>query len=307
MTAYQQSRAGALSRAENSSAPEAIQQLHNIANKSRTRRHLPSRGTALDRTELTFNDRTFENDINAKIQLTEASYEKMMYKDALKSGFFELQLCLSRYREFCGADGLHRGLMDRFFEVQTLLLAPICPHICEHIWKTLLGHKESLMSAKFPVAGPIDHKLVQATEYLVHSLHEYRLKLKSYLQPAKGKTVGPAKPTHAIIWVAQSYPAWQTVVLKTIQGYLAKGDVLPDNTDILNDLKQDAEVTKHMKKVMPFVHMVKTNYEREGVKALKSELDFNEREVLVENLTYLKSTLELEGRDGTYTILEETR
>ncbi|OQV25249.1 putative Leucine--tRNA ligase, cytoplasmic [Hypsibius exemplaris] len=110
----------------------------------------------------------------------------------LKSGFFELQLCLSRYREFCGADGLHRGLMDRFFEVQTLLLAPIWPHI----WKTLFGHKESIMSAKFPVAGPIDHKLVQATEYL-HSLQEYRLKLKSYLQPAKGKTVGPPSSSSA--------------------------------------------------------------------------------------------------------------
>ena len=67
-----------------------------------------------DRTELTFNDRAFENDMNAKVQSTDAFYDRMMYKDALKSGFFELQLCLSRYREFCGTEKMHRGLINRY-------------------------------------------------------------------------------------------------------------------------------------------------------------------------------------------------
>ena len=91
----------------------------------------------VERKEKTWNDRTFENDMNAKIEQTDAHYERMLYKEALKSGFFEMQLCLSRYREFCGAEGMDKTLMERFFEVQTLMLAPICPHVCEHIWKLL--------------------------------------------------------------------------------------------------------------------------------------------------------------------------
>ena len=51
---------------------------------------------------------------------------------------------------------------------------------------------------------------------------------------------------------------------------------------------------------MPFVHLVKTNYDRDGAKALQSELDYDEREVLLQNLGYIQTTLELEGLEVRY-------
>ncbi|GAV04053.1 hypothetical protein RvY_14392 [Ramazzottius varieornatus] len=254
----------------------------------------------VERKEKTWNDRVFENDMNARIEQTDGHYERMLYKEALKSGFFEMQLCLSRYREFCGAEGMDRELMERFFEVQTLLLTPICPHVCEHTWK-LLGKEGSIMHAKFPVStAPVDQNLVHASQYVVEALHEFRLKKIANQTAGKGKNAGPVppKPTHATIWIAKKYPPWQEAIFKKLQSYTPTGkEELPDKKQILEDLKENKEVAKHMKKVMPFVHLVKTKYETEGGKALRIELPFDEESVLSANLEYLKSTLELEGLD----------
>lgn len=42
--------------------------------------------------ERSFADRVFENEINLAIQQTEASYERMLFREALKCGFFDLQV-----------------------------------------------------------------------------------------------------------------------------------------------------------------------------------------------------------------------
>ncbi len=62
----------------------------------------------------------------------------MMYKEALRTGFYELQISRDKYRELC-FEGMHHDLIFRFIEVQALLLAPICPHVCEYIWTQLLN------------------------------------------------------------------------------------------------------------------------------------------------------------------------
>ena len=41
-----------------------------------------------------------------------------------------------KYREV-EMEGMHHDLVFRFIEVQTLLMAPICPHMAEHIWGEL--------------------------------------------------------------------------------------------------------------------------------------------------------------------------
>ena len=75
--------------------------------------------------------------MNKAIIETDKNYEAMMYKEALRTGFFELQLARDRYRELC-FDGMHHDLVYDFIRIQSLLLAPICPHVCEYIWTTLL-------------------------------------------------------------------------------------------------------------------------------------------------------------------------
>jgi leucyl-tRNA synthetase len=81
----------------------------------------------------------------------------MLYREVVKSAFFEFQAARDRYREM-SMEGMHRDLVFRFIEVQVLLLAPICPHICEHIWK-LLGHVSSFEYVRVCRAFSLAHSL----------------------------------------------------------------------------------------------------------------------------------------------------
>ncbi|KAG7269922.1 hypothetical protein CRUP_032079 [Coryphaenoides rupestris] len=80
--------------------------------------------------------------MNAGVLKTEQHYDRMMYKEALKSGFFEFQAAKDKYRELA-MEGMHRDLVFRFIELQTLLLAPICPHLCDYTWGLLAKKGDS--------------------------------------------------------------------------------------------------------------------------------------------------------------------
>ncbi|XP_067851998.1 leucine--tRNA ligase, cytoplasmic [Heptranchias perlo] len=247
----------------------------------------------------TFNDRVFASEMNAGILKTEQHYEKMMFKEALKTGFFEFQAAKDKYREVA-VEGMHQDLVFQFIEIQTLLLAPICPHLCEHIW-TLLGKTESLMKARWPVAGPVDEILIRSSQYLMETAHDVRLRAKNYMVAGKGKK-GDAKPTHkpshCNIYVAKNYPPWQhTTLLLLRKHYEKNGGQLPDNKIIAVELKDLPELKKYMKKVMPFVAMIKENLEKNGPRVLDLELEFDERSVLMENIVYLTNSLELDHID----------
>jgi leucyl-tRNA synthetase len=51
---------------------------------------------------------------------------------------------------------MHRGLIQRFIEVQAQLLVPITPHTSEHIWTNILGKKGSVLNSGWPVAEEPD-------------------------------------------------------------------------------------------------------------------------------------------------------
>ncbi|XP_019594675.2 leucine--tRNA ligase, cytoplasmic [Rhinolophus sinicus] len=244
----------------------------------------------------TFNDRVFASEMNAGIIKTDQNYEKMMFKEALKTGFFEFQAAKDKYRELA-IEGMHRDLVFRFIEVQTLLLAPFCPHLCEHIW-TLLGKPGSIMTASWPVAGHVDEALIRSSQYLMEVAHDLRLRLKSYMMPAKGKKTDrqpPQKPSHCTIYVAKNYPSWQHTTLSVLRNHFEKNSgKLPDNKVIASELGSLPELKKYMKKVMPFVAMIKENLEKVGPRVLDLQLEFDEQAVLMENIVYLTNSLELE-------------
>lgn len=244
----------------------------------------------------TFNDRVFASEMNAGIIKTDQNYEKMMFKEALKTGFFEFQAAKDKYRELA-IEGMHRDLVFRFIEVQTLLLAPFCPHLCEHIW-TLLGKPGSIMTASWPVVGHVDEALIRSSQYLMEVAHDLRLRLKSYMMPTKGKKTDrqpPQKPSHCTIYVAKNYPSWQHTTLSVLRNHFENNSgKLPDNKVIASELGSLPELKKYMKKVMPFVAMIKENLEKVGPRVLDLQLEFDEQAVLMENIVYLTNSLELE-------------
>merc|ERR1712227_1066861 len=68
------------------------------------------------------------------------------------------------------------------------------------------------------------------------------------------------------------------VTLKKL--YEENGEEFPDN--------------KHMKKLMPFVQYIKKQVEANGPSAMDLTVDFDEHEVLMDNLAYLIKAVELE-------------
>ena len=65
--------------------------------------------------------------------------------------------------------------------------------------------------------------------------------------------------------------------------------------DIAAQLKKVDAVKKYMKKVMPYVQMVKERYELIGERALSLTSPFDEMKILKENSDYITGTLELQG------------
>lgn len=258
-----------------------------------------------------FNDKVFMSEMNYLIQETSQHYEKMLFKEALKTGFFEYQAARDKYREMTVSEGMHRYLVFLFIETQILILSPICPHICEYIWE-LIGKPNSILNARWPMTGIVDNMLLKSSQYLMNSAHEFRLRLKSYYQVSnKSKKGGdenkPQKPTHAVIWIAKSFPPWQSLVLTSLQKLYDEYGCLPDNKIIASKLKEVEGLKKYMKKVMPFVQTTKENVEKTGTNALNLTLDFDEYSVLSENISYLINTLELEGLEIKYTVEADER
>jgi leucyl-tRNA synthetase len=130
----------------------------------------------------TYHDRLFANRINHLIQLTDASYRDTMYREALKTGFYDLQAARDSYRDFTApSGGMNWNLVRRFIEVQALLLCPICPHISEHIW-ALLGNEGSIMEARWPsLEGEVNETLLKEGDYLLATAHEFRVRLRKMM------------------------------------------------------------------------------------------------------------------------------
>ena len=89
--------------------------------------------------------------------------------------------------------------------MQALLLSPVCPHVCEHIWKMIgevtvyfTHHKKMciysctmiypqdgyIVQAKWPSLlgdGVVNEFAIEEIQYLVKVTHEFRVRLKKMI------------------------------------------------------------------------------------------------------------------------------
>ncbi|XP_006610431.1 leucine--tRNA ligase, cytoplasmic isoform X2 [Apis dorsata] len=254
----------------------------------------------------TFNDKVFESEMNQKVRETEENYSKMLFKEALKTGFFELQAVRDKYLQLSALDGINWILIMKYIEFQIILLSPICPHVTEHIW-TLIGKEDSILNARWPQIDFIDEVLIKSSQYLMDAAHSFRILLKNYLTPKKtqkGKTetLIVEKPTEGTIWVAKTYPPWQSTILTMMKNlYLKNDNNLPENKIIALELGKYQELKKYMKRLMPFVQVIREKIQLVGLNAFNLTLDFDEFKVLQDNKKYLENTLDLENIVIKYT------
>jgi leucyl-tRNA synthetase len=239
----------------------------------------------------TFADKTFLNEMRLLVQATDSAYDKMNYREALQSGFFDLQLARDTYRVACQAQDqpMNRELIQTFIRVQALILTPVCPHWSEHIYKKILGNTTSVMQARWPEIGAPDMVVLKQREYLLSVVKLVRDKQTSHM-----KKKGAVKPTRVVLFVAKSYPAWQqAAILMLKELYDANGKKLPAREAIIEAVRKNPTLQPEMKKAMPFVTMVLEDVEARGESALVLEMPFSEVTVLTENLGYVAKSSEL--------------
>ncbi len=122
-------------------------------------------------------DEWFRCVLHRTIKEVEAEMEEGDFKDALVKGFFNLQEQFRWYMRRCGEP--NRDLLKEFVEVQTLLLAPITPHVCEEIWEKL-GKGGFLSRDSWPKAREeyIKPEVEKAEEIVKSVLEDMREVLK---------------------------------------------------------------------------------------------------------------------------------
>ena len=162
----------------------------------------------------------------------------MLFREALHSAFIDLQDARDVYRNSTHGQDMHRDLVARYIEVQTLLLSPIAPHTTEHIWCNVLQRPQSIMRAAWPAltASGVDitvrahfccdlrlcslvtWQVLRSGKYLFDFVGNMRKRIETLSQPPRAKkgaapAAAPARPNAAQVYIAAEYPTWQRLTL----------------------------------------------------------------------------------------------
>ncbi|KAM0940181.1 putative leucine--tRNA ligase [Dioscorea sansibarensis] len=255
----------------------------------------------------TYADHVFANEINIAVRLTEQHYKDFMFREALKTGFYDLQAARDEYRFSCGSGGMDRDLLWRFMDVQTRLITPICPHYAEHVWKILLQKDGFVVKAGWPASESPDLTLKSANKYLQDTIVLMRKLLQKQVsgskKPKKGAAASPAEENKfnvGLIYVNEQYDGWKKECLTILKSKFdaEKLSFKPDQ-EILEALKQsnvgqDANFKQIQKLCMPFLRFKKDEAVAVGPRALDLKLPFGEIIVLQENTDLIKRQLGLD-------------
>lgn len=218
------------------------------------------------------------------------------YKLALKSALYDFQSARDFYREACLSNGiaLSRPLVERYVELQSLLIATIAPHWAEYMWLEVLGKKDSIQNARWPEVPAADPSLTAMREYVkVTSSNITSAEAQAAKKMAKGKATAfdPRKPKRITIFVASNFPAWQDKYVDLVRGMLEKATLHDDKT--LNGEVARMGKGPEMKKAMPFVQGLKRRLvvNKETPEAVfERRLPFDEVKILENMSNGLKKT-----------------
>ncbi|ELR12090.1 leucine-tRNA ligase [Acanthamoeba castellanii str. Neff] len=235
----------------------------------------------------TFFDLVFQSEINRAVTLTDGNYERMKFREALLTGFWNLQSARDNYR--LAEKQMNRQLVERFIEVQTILLAPICPHYCDYIWTKLLHRAGSVRQASWPASGPVDEALLAQNDFLQEVLHTFRIRI----QNTREQFVDTA---NGYVYVSDEFPSWHQKAIKALLPLFnaATGEFEPDFKKKVSDaLKEDTSLKADTKKVMNLVADMPNRIKADGPAAFNLAAPFDQVALLKSNQEFLREQLGL--------------
>ena len=171
-------------------------------------------------------DKLFENALNRAIIETDSAYSSMRFRDVLRFGYHILQSNADYYVAHVD-NGIHRQLIQRYIDVQLILLSPICPHITESIWGKIHKLNDFCVNASFPKCDKEDLIKTLQFESLQKISHTFRNSYNSDEKDRKRKLNKAKKGSDkyaqlinpcngAIVCVADDYKPYHKQVLKIL-------------------------------------------------------------------------------------------
>ncbi|GKA40688.1 leucine--tRNA ligase, cytoplasmic [Tanacetum coccineum] len=179
----------------------------------------------------TYADRVFANEMNFAIKMTEKNYGDYMFREALKSGFYDLQAARDEYR---------------------------------YVWRKLLNKEGFVIKAGWPEAENPDLTLHRANRYLQDSITNFR---KLFTKQSSGgskkgsnnEVTTQSKPTIGLVYINEEYDGWQKECLNILRDKFdsANHKFAPEK-EILQALQQSAmgqegNFKETLKLCMPFL------------------------------------------------------
>ena len=257
-------------------------------------------------------DKIFDNNINYLITQAKQSYEEMKYKNVLKYAFYEMINAKDQYILFNADDytKLNPTLMVRFLKAFFIMNNPIIPHFTEYMYVTYLNpifeksgfpekKVEFLYKSTFPSpTSEVDTKLFEYNKYMnkvVQGIREAGTKKAG----KKGKKGGEDKNEKKEVKIKVFYAKEYTLMQKEVLGFLRK-QTYDENNKITsldekgsplykNEILADTKIDKNSKKnMLEFAAFKAKEVENYGQEALNEELQFNEEEVLKNNVELFK-------------------
>jgi leucyl-tRNA synthetase len=190
------------------------------------------------RTEKLSIDNWFDNKINKIINETTEYYDETLFRSALQSCYFDLQNALKWYMRRC-LNNPQVDTINRFIEVQTLLISPITPFIAEEIWE-VIGKKELITLSDWPKPDKI---INDKSEELIRSTIT---DINSVIKLAKLDKTNKITLFVSSVWKYELYKLLKNKLEETRDFKVLIGAVMQNE-----NLKQHSkEITKIIQKVM---------------------------------------------------------
>jgi leucyl-tRNA synthetase len=254
-------------------------------------------------------DKIFDNNINYLIKQATQAYEEMKYKNVLKYAFYEMINAKDQYILFNADDytKLNPVLMVRFLKIFFIMNNPIIPHFTEYMYITYLNpifeksgldskKMEFLCRAKFPTpSSEVDTKLFEYNKYMNKVIQGIRDTASKKVKKGKKEEKNEKKEIKIKVYYAKEYTPMQKEVL----GFLRK-QTYDENNKITsldekgaplykNEILSDEKIDKNSKKnMLEFAAFKVKEVESLGKEALNEQLQFNEEEVLKNNIELFK-------------------
>jgi len=252
--------------------------------------------------EYNFFERAFNAQMNLAVEECKNAYEAMRYRDVVRTAFYDFMSFRDAYRDACVRQNLplHRDLVRKYFETQCVMMAPVCPHVFEKIWREDLGKTSFVVKELWPKVEQPDIAFVRSVKYMDDTIRACRVKVEKEIKQRKKKNAANAdEPIKIVdIIITQTYPAHQRRVIEFLaEKYDKASESFPD--DIMKQLKDlsksDDLIKKHMKEAMKTAAMTIQSAQDLGEQALELNVPYDQRAVLEDNREYVTSAMGMDS------------